>query len=109
MLIGGDVHEGAGEQILVSAPRFDGGRRIVHPIFPFQSKHRFVIWRAGRKEGDLPTAIDERRQHIVGGWARNFDTKRALALGFRADKDFDEIIRAHIEDELGGFESALVR
>jgi len=39
---------------------------------------------------------------IVDGWARNFDTKRALALGFRADKDFDEIIRTHIEDELGG-------
>ena len=39
---------------------------------------------------------------IVDGWARNFDTKRALALGFRADKDFDEIIRIHIEDELGG-------
>jgi D-erythronate 2-dehydrogenase len=39
---------------------------------------------------------------IVDGWARNFDTKRALALGFKADADFDEIIRIHIEDELGG-------
>jgi hypothetical protein len=25
-----------------------------------------------------------------------------LALGFKADKDFDSIIRVHIEDELGG-------
>ena len=39
---------------------------------------------------------------IVDGWARNFDTKRALALGFVADANFDEIIRIHIEDELGG-------
>ena len=28
--------------------------------------------------------------------------QRALALGFRAERTFDEIIRAHIEDELGG-------
>ena len=39
---------------------------------------------------------------IVDGWAQNFDTKRAEALGFRAERDFDEIIRAHVEDELGG-------
>jgi nucleoside-diphosphate-sugar epimerase len=37
---------------------------------------------------------------IVEGWPRNFDTKRALSLGFRADKTFDDIVRAHIEDEL---------
>ena len=36
---------------------------------------------------------------IVEGWPRNFDTKRALALGFRADKSFEEIIRIHLEDE----------
>lgn len=39
---------------------------------------------------------------IVDGWARNFDTRRALALGFVAETSFDEIIRIHIEDELGG-------
>jgi nucleoside-diphosphate-sugar epimerase len=37
---------------------------------------------------------------IVEGWPRNFDTKRALSLGFRADATFDDIVRAHIEDEL---------
>jgi len=36
---------------------------------------------------------------IVAGWPRNFDTKRALALGFRADSSFEEIIRIHLEDE----------
>jgi nucleoside-diphosphate-sugar epimerase len=39
---------------------------------------------------------------IVGGWPERFDPQRALALGFRAEKTFDEIIRIHIEDELGG-------
>jgi D-erythronate 2-dehydrogenase len=39
---------------------------------------------------------------IVAGWPRAFDARRALALGFRADASFDEIIRIHIEDELGG-------
>ena len=39
-------------------------------------------------------------QRIVEGWPRNFDARRALALGFRADTSFDEIIRIHIADEL---------
>jgi nucleoside-diphosphate-sugar epimerase len=39
---------------------------------------------------------------IVGGWARRFETSRALELGFRADDSFEAIIRTHIADELGG-------
>jgi len=39
---------------------------------------------------------------IVAGWPANFDTQRALALGFRADASFEDIVRAHIGDELGG-------
>jgi nucleoside-diphosphate-sugar epimerase len=40
---------------------------------------------------------------IVAGWPRDFDTARALQLGFTtAEKTFDDIIRIHIEDELGG-------
>ena len=41
-------------------------------------------------------------QKIVEGWPRNFDPQRALSLGFKADSSFEEIIRIHIEDELGG-------
>lgn len=41
-------------------------------------------------------------QGIVAGWPRNFDTRRALELGFKPDVSFEEIIRIHIEDELGG-------
>jgi D-erythronate 2-dehydrogenase len=36
---------------------------------------------------------------IVEGWPRNFDTKRALSLGFRAESSFEEIIRIHLADE----------
>ncbi len=40
---------------------------------------------------------------IVSGWPRDFVTERALRLGFMtAEKTFDDIIRIHIEDELGG-------
>ncbi len=39
---------------------------------------------------------------VVSGWARNFDTRRASDLGFKADASFDDIIKVHIEDELGG-------
>jgi nucleoside-diphosphate-sugar epimerase len=39
---------------------------------------------------------------IVAGWPRNFEPKRAPSLGFKAEKDFEEIIRIHIADELGG-------
>jgi nucleoside-diphosphate-sugar epimerase len=39
---------------------------------------------------------------IVEGWPRNFVPERALALGFRAEHNFEEIIRIHIEDERGG-------
>lgn len=40
---------------------------------------------------------------IVAGWPRNFSTDRARALGFTtAEATFDDIIRIHIEDELGG-------
>jgi len=39
---------------------------------------------------------------MVAGWPRNFDARRAISLGFKAEQSFDEIIRIHIEDELGG-------
>jgi len=41
-------------------------------------------------------------QGIVAGWPRNFDTRRAIELGFKPDASFEEIIRIHVEDELGG-------
>ena len=40
---------------------------------------------------------------IVAGWPRNFDAQRARQLGFTtAEQTFDDIIKIHIDDELGG-------
>ncbi|MCK7615515.1 D-erythronate dehydrogenase [Roseibium sediminicola] len=38
-------------------------------------------------------------QKIVEGWPKNFDARRAAALGFAAESSFDDIIRIHLEDE----------
>lgn len=37
-------------------------------------------------------------QRIVESWPSQVDAPRARALGFKADADFDSIVRAHIED-----------
>jgi nucleoside-diphosphate-sugar epimerase len=41
-------------------------------------------------------------QGIVDGWPPEFDTQKALSLGFVQDNSMEEIIRAFIEDELDG-------
>jgi nucleoside-diphosphate-sugar epimerase len=60
-----------------------------------------------RVAGDRAVALIRREPDpviagIVAGWATRFDAGRAEALGFRAETSFDEIIAAHVEDELGG-------
>lgn len=60
-----------------------------------------------RVAGDAAVALIEPVEDpavaaIVGGWAQDFEAKRATDLGFKAESSFDEIIRIHIEDELGG-------
>jgi nucleoside-diphosphate-sugar epimerase len=60
-----------------------------------------------RVAGDTAVALirhepDPVIERIVGGWAQNFDASRAQSLGFKAETTFDEIIRMHLEDELGG-------
>jgi predicted ATPase len=45
---------------------------------------------------------DAKIQKIVDGWPYNFASARARRMGFEADASIDEIIEAHIEDELGG-------
>jgi nucleoside-diphosphate-sugar epimerase len=41
-------------------------------------------------------------ERIVAGWPQNFDARRASELGFKSETSFDQIIRVHVEDELGG-------
>ncbi|WP_105429597.1 D-erythronate dehydrogenase [Neorhizobium sp. T6_25] len=58
---------------------------------------------AGERAVNLIRRVpDEMIMRMVAGWAPGFEAKRATALGFTAEKNFDEIIRVHIEDELGG-------
>ena len=45
---------------------------------------------------------DDMVARIVSSWPQRFDARRAAALGFRAENTFDDIVRTHIEDELGG-------
>ncbi len=45
---------------------------------------------------------DELIIRIVDGWPQRFDPQRSTELGFRAESTFDEIIRVHIEEDLGG-------
>jgi nucleoside-diphosphate-sugar epimerase len=45
---------------------------------------------------------DETIARIVSTWPHRFDAGRALDLGFTAETSFDQIVRAHVEDELGG-------
>jgi D-erythronate 2-dehydrogenase len=47
-------------------------------------------------------APDPLIMRMVAGWPTRFEARRALALGFRAEASFDDIIRVHIADELGG-------
>jgi nucleoside-diphosphate-sugar epimerase len=42
---------------------------------------------------------DARIQGIVKTWPVRFRTERALAMGFKADADFESIVRDHIENE----------
>ncbi|MFT3973233.1 MAG: SDR family oxidoreductase [Amaricoccus sp.] len=58
---------------------------------------------AGDKAAGLIRRVpDATIRGIVAGWPTRFDAARATGLGFRAETSFDEIIAAHVEDELGG-------
>lgn len=43
---------------------------------------------------------DEAVWAVVKNWPTRFEARRARALGFAAETSFDEIIRAHVEDEM---------
>jgi nucleoside-diphosphate-sugar epimerase len=60
-----------------------------------------------RVAGDHAVALirdepDEMIARLVGSWPRAFDARRAAALGFVAETDFDEIVRVYVDDELHG-------
>lgn len=60
-----------------------------------------------RAAGDRAVSLirrqeDEAIARMVASWPRAFDARRAQALGFRAEEDFDEIVRVYLDEELGG-------
>ncbi|MFN3525644.1 MAG: D-erythronate dehydrogenase [Paracoccus sp. (in: a-proteobacteria)] len=60
-----------------------------------------------RVAGDSAVALIRREPDaaitaMCEGWAPGFTATRARELGFTAEDTFDDIIRVHIEDELGG-------
>lgn len=60
-----------------------------------------------RAAGDKAVALIRREPdamitRMCEGWAPGFEARRARELGFTAETSFDEIIRVHIDDELGG-------
>ena len=57
---------------------------------------------SGTRPGDAWFRAGDPYGRTVAGWPSRFEPKRALALGFTVEASFDDIIRAYIEDELGG-------
>ena len=51
--------------------------------------------------GLITEAADPAIAAIVAGWPQRFEATRAINLGFEADRSYDDIIRAYIEDDLG--------
>lgn len=45
---------------------------------------------------------DEQIMRMTAGWPRAFTAERALALGFRAEASFADIVGVYLEDELAG-------
>jgi len=43
---------------------------------------------------------DESIERIVASWPGRFDTARALALGFRGDKDFESLVQSYRREAL---------
>ena len=56
---------------------------------------------AGQKAYDLiEWKIDPMIAKIVAGWPKRLDSKRARAMGFRADASMDALIQVYMEDDM---------
>ena len=96
----------------VPPPRRDASRRAdrpaAEPDHAGAVRHRRGADRGaaargrGRPGRRIRREPDPGIQAMVAGWPSRFDARRARDLGFSAESSFDDIIRIHIEDELGG-------
>jgi nucleoside-diphosphate-sugar epimerase len=53
-----------------------------------------------RKTGHITWEHDPAIQKIVDGWPQGIDSRRARDLGFRTDRDLDEVVQNFIADDL---------
>jgi D-erythronate 2-dehydrogenase len=83
-----------------------GGRRaVIPPGVAVSVAEEIEALRA--VAGDRAVALIEERPDpavwaIVSTWAQRFEARRGRELGFEAEGSFGEILRVHVEDELGG-------
>lgn len=68
---------------------------------------REMIAALGRVAGEGPVSRiqwqeDAAVSRLVRSWPGDFVTTRADALGFRRDENFDAVVQAYIDDEMGG-------
>jgi nucleoside-diphosphate-sugar epimerase len=80
-----------------------GSRRVVN-LPGITVSVQDMLATLGRVAGDrvakrVVYAPEPRIQAIVRTWPIRFRTDRALAMGFKADPDFESVVRAHIADE----------
>mmetsp|Transcript_19760 Transcript_19760/g.30489 ORF Transcript_19760/g.30489 Transcript_19760/m.30489 type:complete len:340 (+) Transcript_19760:1-1020(+) len=89
----------------LSADQLEGSRAITMPSIPVTVGEMMdALERVAGK--DVVSLIEMKPdsfiQKIATGWQYMFDTQKAKSLGFTPDESFEEIIRAHIADELDG-------
>lgn len=83
-----------------------GGRRaVIPPGVAVTVGEQIEALRA--LAGERAVALIEERPdpavwEIVRTWPQRFEARRGRELGFEAEASFGEILRAHVEDELGG-------
>ena len=98
--VGFFVHAGA-----LDFSQLGGNRNLVMPGLGISVGE--MIEGLRRVAGDQAVNLIRREsdpmiERIVAGWPRNFEARRSRELGFAAESRFDDIVSAHVEDELGG-------
>ena len=87
----------------IDTDRLEGRRALNMPGLSCTVAEQIEALRsvAGQKAVDLiKPQPDETIMGIVAAWPRDFSPKRAIALGFQAEQQFDEIIQVYIADDL---------
>ncbi|WP_040644822.1 D-erythronate dehydrogenase [Rubellimicrobium thermophilum] len=83
----------------------DHRRALVMPGLSATVEEQIEALRAAA--GDAAVARIRRSEdplvaRIVAGWGADYEASRARSLGFTAETAMDQIVAAHVEDELGG-------